>query len=80
MLGSSIGQDTALSRREEGFDSPTEYHIDLGVCERKPRKQYPNYQGSGRPRAAVVVIGLDRWRADKHASGDQARRLENGFS
>jgi hypothetical protein len=27
MLGSSIGQDTALSRREEGFDSPTEYHI-----------------------------------------------------
>ena len=35
MLGSSIGQDTALSRREEGFDSPTEYHIDLGVSERK---------------------------------------------
>lgn len=46
-----------------------------------PRKQYnPNYQGSAPPRAAVVVIGLYRRRADKHASGDQARRLENGSS
>ena len=29
MLGSSIGQDTALSRREEGFDSPSEYQFIL---------------------------------------------------
>ena len=59
----SSGQDVALSRLNQGFDSPTRYHLNAWICRRTgPRVSFMGevniYSEKEKPQVRLILFGV----------------------